>query len=267
MGCDPKPCTTDGDEHRNLEKTLWAELPAAHFMKAMFKLTAILLLAFIAQNFSFAMPRLEDPYEQQKMTVWELKNTSGDWHEIYDGFGLIQYNQHNGITIQTKVPTSPTETHASLVLARKTEKYPLKDFVVSIKVSTEKQLREPKANPWEVFWIFFNHSFDQNQNPAANYFMLKPNGLELGRAYDKIKQKILFTQALPTLTFGKPHSIILIKISNHVDISIDGKHVMSFLGANPPKHLYDVLGAIGLYVEDARVHIYHVSIIPLNLSH
>ena len=200
------------------------------------------------------------------LKIWNIRSTSSDWHELFNGFGTITYDRHTGIVLQPGTSISSHETHAALMIAKKTEIHPLKDFILSLKVATERQLRQGSANPWEVFWLFFNHTLDRNNNSAANYFIVKPNGIELGKAFDKKRQTILSTRTTPTLTLGKLYSITLIKMGNHVDVSLDGTPILRYIGHNHSLSLFDTPGSIGLYTEDARVHVYNVSIIPLNVA-
>ena len=200
------------------------------------------------------------------LKIYEINTVSSDWHEVYNGYGSITYNRSQGILIEPKTASDPLETHAGLLLAKITEQKPLKDFMALIQVSTEEQLRIPNPNPWEVFWLFFNHSFDSKQNSVTNYLTIKPNGIELGKAYNKVKQVVMLTQSFPTLTIGKIYTLTLIKIGTHVDLLMDGNPVLNYSAMNGGETLFNNPGAIGLYTEDARVHIFKIEIIPLNVT-
>jgi hypothetical protein len=78
------------------------------------------------------------------------------------------------ITLQPARPASRAQTHAALVLSRDT--WP--DLVAEIRLRTNRQLRRPHPNPWEVGWILWHYTGDQR----FYYIALKPNGWELGKA-------------------------------------------------------------------------------------
>jgi hypothetical protein len=201
------------------------------------------------------------PLLSPALKLWSVENHPSHWHEIFNGYGLTSYDPQEGIILEPKRALKPEETHSALILSKKTEAHPLKDFVVTIQAATERQIRTQSANPWEVFWIFFNHNFDTQKHSITNYFIMKPNGIELGKAFERTKQTILSTKWQPTLLLGKIYAITIIKVGNHVDVLIDGTPALSYSG-----ELYDQPGSIGLYTEDARVHIYRVSVIPLNFA-
>src|SRR5438034_1168735 len=68
-----------------------------------------------------------------------------------------------------------TSTAATaLVLSRDT----WRDLVAEIRLRTDRQLRRPDPNPWEVGWILWHYTSDQR----FYYIALKPNGWELGKA-------------------------------------------------------------------------------------
>jgi len=199
------------------------------------------------------------------LKIFEVKTVPSDWHEVYNGYGSVTYSQSQGILIEPKTASAPLETHSGLLLAKITEQKPLKDFMALIQVSTEEQLRIPNPNPWEVFWLFFNHSFDSKQDSVTNYLTIKPNGIELGKAYNRVKQVVMLTQSFPTLTIGKIYTLTLIKIGTHVDLLMDGNPVLNYSAVSGGETLFNNPGAIGLYTEDARVHIYKIEIVPLNV--
>ncbi|MEO5969082.1 MAG: hypothetical protein ABIQ95_04075 [Bdellovibrionia bacterium] len=198
-----------------------------------------------------------------KPSPGRVSTLSGDWEIPYDGEGFISFDSENGIVMQPAVSSTPYETHAALALSALTKAHPMKDFQVMIRASTEEQLRTPTPNSWEVFSIYFNYNADNEIQKNTNYLKLTDNGLELGTLSDKIGQTFLATSKSRTLTIGKIYTYMLTKKGNHIDISIDGDSVASFTGSNSPNNLYDAPGAIGLFTEDARVHIYSVEILPL----
>ncbi len=220
---------------------------------------ALFSLAWALTQFSSRDLRTEP---KRDANYWPIPMTRNDWHEIYNGFGANFFNETTGIILEPQASRSPQETHANLILVKKTEIHPLKDFVLTTQVATDRQLRKPKPNPWEVLWIFFNCYQGKGEPLQTNYIVIKPNGIELGQAFDRVKQKILFTRSSPQLILGKIYSITLIKFGGHIDLLIDGEPILST--ASQHLHLLDTPGAIGIYSEDARAHIYGLSILPLN---
>lgn len=189
--------------------------------------------------------------------------TEENWDIPYDGFGSVSFDTVNGIVLQPKASVTPNETHAALALSKLTEQFPVSNFKVTVKVTTEQQLRTPVPNPWECFWIFFNYTIGTNGKKITNYFTLKTNGSELGTAYDEVGQTFLVTNSAPVLQIGTANEITLTKQGQQLQVTIDGKVAMTYDGATMPTPLIDTAGAIGLYTEDARVRIQTVSIEPL----
>lgn len=188
-------------------------------------------------------------------TTRQIPTLPAYWTEIYNGYGAITYHQDFGIVMQPGQASENGETHAALLLIQQTITHPQKDFTVRLTVTTERQLRMPVPNPWEVFWLFFNYAQDRTGFPKTNYFLVKPNGIELGIAYDGRRQKFLYTKTSPSLKLNHPANWVVIKKGNTIVISIDGVEVMAFAG-----NIIDRPGAIGLYTEDARVRVQNVSL-------
>ncbi len=187
--------------------------------------------------------------------------TAEDWDVVSNGFGSVSFDPVTGIILEPKAATDPAETHASLLLSKFTEQSPLANFKITIKASTDQQLRTPAPNPWECFWIFFNYTTGSNGKKVTNYFAFKTNGIELGTAYDEAGQTFLATSGTPTLQIGVSNEMSLTKQGQQLQVSIDGKIVMTYDGSGLP--LIDTKGSIGLYTEDAKVHISSILIQPL----
>ncbi len=177
------------------------------------------------------------------------------WTTVYNGYGSVSYDAQYGIVLSPKASTAPSETHAALTLANNLQ---LRNFRMSITATTERQLRlNSPPNPWEVFWIFFNYT-PTSAGKNTNYFLLKPNGVELGKAFDGVGQTFLHTGPASASAIGASNRYDIEKIGNRITVSINGVKVTDFTGA-----LYDVPGSIGLYSEDARVRITNVQVTPL----
>jgi hypothetical protein len=185
---------------------------------------------------------------------------------IYNGYGQVTFDATQGIVMQPETTTSPSVTHAALVLSNAYSQTPIKNFEVSVVVATEQQLRSPTPNAWEVFWLFFNYTSDSTTSDGhkqTNYFVFKPNGIELGTAFDSIGQNYLVTETSPKHTIGTLSTIKVRKVGQQLGVWINGVQVINYLGTVFPQALYDVPGTFGLYTEDARVHVYSVSVTPL----
>jgi hypothetical protein len=200
-----------------------------------------------------------------KMDVtWKLENTPKDWEIIYDGYGFVSFSQSQGIILEPKSVESPADTQAALVLATKSKQTPLRNFTISLQVSTDRQTRKKDPNAWEVFWLFFNYTVTSDGTKYTNYLVFKPTGVELGIAYGQRGQKFLATASNPVLTLGKIANISLTKIDKMVHVFIDGAFVLSYHATQVKDDLLDLPGCIGLYSEDAKVHIRSVTVQPLD---
>jgi len=125
-------------------------------------------------------------------------------------------------------------------------------------VNTEQQLRQNTApNPWEVFWLFFNYNPTKN-GKTTNYFLLKPNGVELGTAKNAVGQTFLQTGAAPAPAVGLANKIEIEKIGTRVRVWING-----VLATDKTGGIVDVAGSIGLYSEDALVRVTNVQVTKL----
>lgn len=184
-----------------------------------------------------------------------LPMTASAWTTAYNGYGSVTYDATNGIVLSPMASTQPSETHAALSLANLPK---MRNFRISATARTEAQLRQNSAaNAWEVFWLFFNY------NPTVagkdtNYFMLKPNGVELGTAMQETGQTFLHTGPATAAALGVDNKFEIEKLGNRVRVWINGALVIDYTGA-----IIDVPGSLGLYTEDARVRITNVQVTPL----
>lgn len=185
--------------------------------------------------------------------------TEAFWTVVYDGYGSVSFDD-GGIVMEPMASIAPDETHAALVLAKTTVTDPLDNFCLTVEATTEAQLRSSAPNPWEVFWIFFNTVFDDGHE-ETNYFILKTNGIELGRAFDGgDEQEYLVTENTPQLVLGSRVRYFLRKSPGALTVSIDDVPVIDYTNGTDPDFLYEHAGAIGLYTEDARVRVHSVSL-------
>lgn len=204
------------------------------------------------------------PHSISTSTTFNLPMTAPSWDILWTGYGFVDFNSTNGILMQPMTAsTGSSNTYSTLILSTQTEWMPVRDFQITLQVATEQQLRTPTSNPWEAFWLFFNYNSDPSRlTKTTNYFFLNNHGSELGTAFDSVGQTFLATPSGPSLILGKVQTIQLTKIRSQVFVSVDGSPAISYSG----KGLYDVPGSIGLYTEDARVHIYSVKLTPISYN-
>ena len=171
------------------------------------------------------------------------------WSVEYDGYGEVNI-ENDLIELQPKAATSNNETHAALVLSD----IKVRDFYLKITAKTVEQLRENNTpNPWEVFWIFFNYIPAEDNNKDTNYFVLKQNGYELGRAWEETKQCFLDTGNNPQLILDTEYVYEIKKEGKNVQVWIDGQRIINFTDNN--NEMTDDYGYIGFYSEDAVVNV------------
>ncbi len=195
-----------------------------------------------------------------------------NWNVLYRGGGAVSFvpdsSQSPGqIMIQPKNSIQPFEHHSSLILFVPTIKNPLNDFQITIDATTERQLRSPNPNPWEVFTLFFNYQYRTLPSNHAtllgtNYLRLTSEGLEIGTLSEEHRQVFLATDESKKLTFGKRTLYRLVKKDHKLAVTIDNGPPFLFDDSNfeSSTQLYNSPGGIGLSSEDAEVHIYSVDI-------
>jgi len=174
-----------------------------------------------------------------------------EWNVVYTGYGRSEFSG-GSLSLEPKASTRKEETHAALALNRFSQRCPIRDFILEATASTEQTLRQPEANPWEALWIFFNYR-PVGREKENNYFILKPNGTEVGRAYGEIGQDFLFSDGAPALALGRTNHYRIEKWEGHFAVYVDGKDLR--IPSEVGLQLYAHPGAIGFYTEDARVRI------------
>lgn len=183
-----------------------------------------------------------------------LSLTPQAWDVAYDGFGEVQFHQ-DSMLLYPKKALQKESTHAALVLSK--ESLSADNFMIKVSYKNEKQLRSPAANPWEVFWLFFNYQPEKSEK-KTNYFIFKPNGTELGTASGAIEQTFLGTTSDSSAEMGVDYELILKRKNASVEAFINGKSVLRF--EDKKNQLFSHKGPIGLYTEDSQVRINSVQI-------
>ncbi len=194
----------------------------------------------------------------------EIPLTSSDWSTAYDGFGYVNYSElNNEVEFAPMAATNPNETHAVLLLSNRLTQQPLRNFRATITVNTVSQLRSPMANAWECFWFLFNYTVDSNGKKKTNYITLKPNGVELGTAFDEIGQTFLATNSNFGLDLNQYRTFVIEKFEGKVSLKVDGITMLNFESVATDNLIYNESGTVGLYSEDAKIKVSYVGIEPL----
>jgi hypothetical protein len=166
------------------------------------------------------------------------------WHTWWGNVGVA-----NGVwSLSSTPPSAPAETHSALV----TSPPVAGDGAFSFTATTLAQLRTGSApNPWEVAWAMFRF------RDLADYywFILKPNGWELGKKQGSDRQIFLATGTAPTLDIGRANHVRIETRGSRIRVLVDGAQVVSYVDPNP----LPAGGSVGLYEEDSRVQFRSVS--------
>ena len=163
------------------------------------------------------------------------------WQVVYET-ATVQSGELDLIP-QLQTYLSPTDTHAPLIVAGDAA---WRDYVYSVKMKTVRQLRPSNPNPWEVGWILFRYT----DTAHFYYFILKTNGIELGKEDPSGTggQIFLYTAETPRLTIGQYFDIKVTLRGGNIKVSVNGTQVVDYTDTNNPY----LSGKIGLYNEDAE---------------
>lgn len=180
-----------------------------------------------------------------------------NWEEVYDGYGEIKF-EDDKILLLPDIPSDEEPTHSALV----TSVFQVRDFTLEINAVTKRQLRqETEPNAWEVFWIFFNYNPTEDGKKTTNYFILKPNGFELGGACDELEQRFMKTGETVQMVIGEEYTYKICKKGFNIKISINDTEII-----NDDFELYDEYGSIGLYCEDSEVVISSIELLTADIA-
>lgn len=140
---------------------------------------------------------------------------------------------------------------------------PFRNFRLRVRYEVLRQLRTEKPNPWETLWVLFNFRTESHREwkgKETNYVILKPNGVELGRAWGRADQKFLATRNEPRLEMGPLYTLLIEREGGGTRVTYDRNPPLHFSDSAWPDVTYDHPGTIGLYVEDAEVLVRSVEI-------
>jgi hypothetical protein len=178
--------------------------------------------------------------------TWSDGSVHGDLKSQFNGYGSVGVVRSRGkvLSLEPKVATKPSVTHAALVTS--TEKY--KDIQLTVRQKTVKQLRDgSQPNTWETAWTVWHYT----DNTHFYYLILKPNGWELGKADPKYPgaQRFLATGTSAKFPVGSWNTVEIRQEGNAIDVTVDGQHLTHFVDNERPY----TGGSVGMYCEDARV--------------
>lgn len=211
---------------------------------------SLLLLgpAAVAAAFACAQPveadgavaaSLVDRFEGQSLSTRKWRY---HWGSVKVGDGRL--------TLASRPPRRPARTYSALITSRTS----FSDHVFRVRTKTVERLRRnTRPNTWEVGWVFFRFRDLENYY----YFILKPNGWELGKKHGSDEQIFLATGAGKRLVIGRWHRIAIGATGARIRAWVDGALVLDFTDPDPL-----LSGKVGLYEEDARVRFDSVAIRP-----
>lgn len=178
---------------------------------------------------------------------WPQGAVRGLWQTVFNGYGYVGATDDGSraLELSPQAATDPAETHAALVLSTKS----FGDVDLVARVRTVRQLRASAPNPWEVGWVLFRYA-----DPTHFYYLvLKPNGWELGKedpAYPGA-QRFLATGSDRVFPTGRWYDVHVRMTGATVTVDVDGAPLITFTDEERPYGS----GSVGLYSEDATVHI------------
>ncbi|MEV1021536.1 calcium-binding protein [Streptomyces sp. NPDC050264] len=181
----------------------------------------------------------EDP--EPPPVPWQDGSTHGRWLSVFNGHGT-NIGDDDALSLSPRPAEDPGTTHAGLVVS--TASYA--DVRYEARMRTEKQLREPTPNPWEVPWLVWAYT-----DPEHFYYItLKPNGWELGKrdpAYPG-GQRFLATghEAYPV---GDWSDVRVEQRGATMTVTVADQPLVTF---TDPERPYNA-GRVGAYSEDAAV--------------
>lgn len=184
---------------------------------------------------------------------WTDGAVVGDLTVVFTGGGRVTTGStpETPLVLEPGVARSPEATLAALVVSESS--FSSSCLRVSARVVTQQQLREGSdPNPWEVAWLVWDYSDNEN----FSYALVKANGWELGKrdpAYPG-GQRFLATGPEPVSEPGQWGSWAVVREvqpdgSSHVTFEVDGSTVADVTDKERPLQQ----GRVGLYTEDATV--------------
>ncbi|WP_219975906.1 family 16 glycoside hydrolase [Rubrobacter xylanophilus] len=190
-----------------------------------------------------------DDFSSYAAGEWPEGSLQEGWRVVYNGYGEVGVTRWGRHYQWPAVATAAAETHASLVVSRR--KFSGVDL--TLRQKTVRHLRRgSEPNPWEVAWVLWGYRSDTR----FYYFILKPNGIELGKAHPGYPgaQRFLYTASSPRLSLGEWNRIRVRQVGRTIDVWVDGVLVVDrFVDTPGPAGDGPYLeGSVGMYTEDAH---------------
>ncbi len=180
----------------------------------------------------------------------DFSGTLAKWQIAWTGYGTVRI-ENGALMEQPKTSITAGETNSSMV--RSLQGITWKDYTYELRMNTAAQLRTgSNPNPWEAGWITFRHQ----ENSKFYYFVLKPNGIELGKALGNYQQAFFVTKESPQLQLGQWVNFRIVLKGANIKVYVNGSLVADYTDTNAPF----LTGGIGLYNEDAKVYYDDVSV-------
>ena len=150
---------------------------------------------------------------------------------------------HNNVaSLVSPTPTSAGRTYSALATSRKA----WTNYTFTYVQRNVGQLRKgSRPNTWECAWSMFRYRDLENYY----YFILKPNGWELGKKHGSDDQIFLTTGSSPVARVGYADTVKITVVKATITIWVNGRQIARYTDRRPIGS-----GAIGIYEEDAHVH-------------
>lgn len=183
------------------------------------------------------------------------------WQLAYDGGGQVSF-EGKTLRFRPGFVQRDQDTKAALLLLDETS---IAADGIQIRFRVLRQLRS-NPRPWEVFWLFFGYRQGAEiRSKTTDYFILKTNGIEIGKAFEELEQKFLLTKDTPKLFVGRSYVIRLQREDGLTRFIVDGVSVAQTPGDFKSSALFSGgdsrRGSFGLYAEDAEIEIESVELL------
>ncbi len=190
---------------------------------------------------------------------WRDGSRHGAWRSAFAGYGTITATGSGAgraITLAPARTANRNETHAALVTTARN----YGDFVATVRVRTVAQLRQGAAgrpNPWEVGWVTWHYT----SNDHFYALTLAPIGWTLSKQDPSHRgsERFLATGTSPRFPVGVDHTVGIVQIGNRITVSGDGHPLTQITDSQNPY----LVGAVGLYTEDAKARFGPIHLNPL----
>lgn len=203
--------------------------------------TGLALTVALTAALAVGLARCGDGESEPPPAPWKDGSTHGRWLSVFNGHGT-NVGDEDSLSLSPMPAEDPGTTHAGLVVS--TTSYT--DVRLEARMRTERQLRRPAPNPWEVPWLLWAYT-----DPEHFYYItLKPNGWELGKrdpAYPG-GQRFLAT-GHGEFPLGEWTEARVEQHGATMSVAVDGTPLVTYTDRERPYRT----GRVGAYTEDAAV--------------